>query len=376
MKWFICIVLSCTFLLQNSFAQDYNALDKYALEAPRSIRKDLPKLTTYLLSDFKTDKEKVRSFYTWIIHNIDYDQSAYKRDRKRINRSNTDILDRRQAVCFGYSTLFKEMCLLADIPCEIISGYAKNQKNGFVDLTAMNHAWNAVKLDNEWYLMDLTWGQGNNQREQEQYFLCPPEELILTHLPADPMWQFLDCPIKPGVFRKSNVYINAFRDSLQCTFSFRDSIDAYESLLPIDQKLSLAMNSYRFNPVVRNKEELGHSLMDAVALLSDRSAALELTDSTAAIKAVHLRIIGLCSKAEKYIELYDHQKENLAYSHINYATALSKEVQDAADQKKLLDEMLQHFKVAKTILQEVPQNFLVENALVQIEQYINWVEDY
>lgn len=376
MNWKIYALLFGMFLPTLSAAQDYALVDRHAQKAPRNISKKLPVLSTYLANNYSTDLEKVRSFYSWIVHNISYDKSAYKDNRRRINRSNADVLDRRQAVCFGYTMLFKEMCDRVNIPCEVVFGYVKNQRTGIADLSSANHAWNAVQIDGKWHLVDLTWGSGNKQEQLEQFFLTPPEEMIFTHLPADPMWQLLDCPIKPGIFRKAKGYIQAdLKSSVKC-FEFRDSIAAFLSLSIPEKRIKSAKDNYLFNPIQENKEELGHTYMDYVSTLSERAEALELTDSTEAIKAIHLQIIEVAKEAEKYIELYDHQKENLAYSHINYAIALSKEISDLEDRQGTLEEMLQHFEKAKTMLAQLPKNVLLENALQQIEGYIEWVRTY
>lgn len=356
--------------------QDYEKVDRYALKAPKKISKNLYDLTAYLAKDCSSDLEKVRSFYTWIIHSIDYDRSAYKDNRRRINRTNADVLDRKQAVCFGYTTLFKAMCEQVNIPCEIISGYVKNQQTGVANLSRADHAWNAVKIDSTWYLLDLTWGSAHRQKRKEAYFLVEGETLIFSHLPADPMWQLLDCPIRPGIFRKAAAYVTgALRDQQAC-FSFRDSIEAYLKLPKIEQRLKTTKNAYYFNPIVEIKSEIGHTYMDYVNVLGDRAAALELTDSTKAIQAIHLQIIAAAQRAEAYIELYDHQKENIAYSHINYAIALSKDLKEAKDTKPVLAEMTMHFEKAKKMLEGLPKNILLENALEQIEGYMEWVESY
>jgi len=291
MKYFTFLI--CLFFSTSVFSSpDFKAVDRHALKAPRNISKDISKLTTYLIHDYESELEKVRSFYIWIAHNITYDESAYNNNRKRINRSNVDILDRKQAVCFGYTTLFKEMCERSDIPCVIVNGYAKNQISGAVDLTSANHAWNAVRIDSTWHLMDITWGSGNDQEEVEHYFLTNPENMIYSHLPANPMWQLLDCPIQPGIFKKADGFITAIlRDTATC-FNFRDSINSFFKLPLFERKIKSSISAYHFNPVTENKEELGHTYMDYVGLLSDRVEASEMTDSIDRIKGIHLEIIA------------------------------------------------------------------------------------
>ncbi len=373
-KVFILLLLLPSTIL--SFGQNFSKIDRYAIKAPRNISKDITTLTKYLEKDYSLDLEKVRSFYTWIAHNISYDNAAYKKGSRRINQSNADVLDRRKAVCFGYSTLFKEMCSLANIPCEVVYGYPKNQETGIANLTSTSHAWNAVFVNGVWNLLDITWGSGNNRAQFEYYFLKSGEEMIYSHLPADPMWQLLHCPISPSIFRKSDGFIKSSIVDTLVRFNYIDSINNYIHLPASEKKLMTTYNSYFFNPVVENKEELGHTYMDQVNTLNDQVESLELTDSIEAIQKMHLRIIALCQKAERYIDLYDHQKENLAYSHLNYGIALSKTIQSQNDPAPILKKMQFHFEKAKNILVGLPNNFVLEHAILQIETYMEWIRSY
>ena len=64
-----------------------------------------------------------------------------------------------------------------------------------------DHAWNAVEIDNHWYLMESTWGAGHlneqntfKRKLNSYYFLPRPNEMIYHHLPEDEKWQFLRTP--------------------------------------------------------------------------------------------------------------------------------------------------------------------------------------
>ena len=53
----------------------------------------------------------------------------------------------RHAVCEGYARTFKLLCKYAGIECILITGDSKG----------VGHMWNMVKLDNQWYHVDVTW---------------------------------------------------------------------------------------------------------------------------------------------------------------------------------------------------------------------------
>lgn len=359
---------------------DFKAIDKHALKTPKSIEKDLPKLVGYLSQKTSNDFEKVRSFYTWLANKIDYDNAAVKPGAKRINHSNQDVLNRKKAVCQGYSNLFKEMCRLSKIPCEVVPGYPKTPLDTPPDLNKANHTWNVVLLEEKWYLLDVTWGAGNDNNFLEEYFLTTPKTFVLDHLPNDPMWQLLDCPISAEDFKKNGETLLKQIQNQETCFNFQDSIQQLMSLPLSEKKLKNAINAYRFNPVEENKKYLGSMYTDFANYLSDQSYELELQDSVKAVLELQLEIIETYQKASEYVELYPHQKENLAYTHFNYAVALSRGLPDLESKNDkpaivvCLNEMLHHFKAGKTLLSEVPSNPLSENGLIQFDEYINYVQ--
>jgi transglutaminase/protease-like cytokinesis protein 3 len=142
-------------------------------------------------------------FY-WITINIDYDTVAYfSKDYK--DQSAEGVFRTRKSVCAGCANLYKYLSDQLQMPCEIVSGYSKGY--GFDNQeeapSETDHAWNAVEIDNHWYLMESTWGAGHlDERKQfnreltTYYFLPRPTEMIYHHLPEDEKWQLLRTPIK------------------------------------------------------------------------------------------------------------------------------------------------------------------------------------
>ncbi|MDX1665894.1 MAG: transglutaminase domain-containing protein, partial [Saprospiraceae bacterium] len=181
----------------------FDKIDRHARQAPAELTPNLAELTAYLIEPAVGDLEKVRSIYTWITHHITYDQKAVEGEKVgRINRNIQDILNRGKAICSGYANLFREMCALADMEAVVVDGYSKGTLTSRPNLKRPDHAWNAVVIDDEWRLLDATWGASvidrNNdfvQTYRSSYFLTPPELFVLNHLPLDPRWQLLDCPI-------------------------------------------------------------------------------------------------------------------------------------------------------------------------------------
>jgi transglutaminase/protease-like cytokinesis protein 3 len=166
-----------------------------------------------LCEKLKTEHEKFRVIFRWIANNIEYNKSAS-------NVSEADkVVKNNKAVCMGFSSLLKEMCNSVGIDCDTISGYTKTEiKDIGKKLKKTDHAWNAVKLYNRWYLVDVTWATSKynvltrkfEKQFDEHYFLTPPEVFILDHFPQDKNWQLLKNKVKKKTFINSPVYYTDF----------------------------------------------------------------------------------------------------------------------------------------------------------------------
>jgi hypothetical protein len=71
-------------------------------------------------------------------------------------------------------------------------------------LYGYRHAWNAVLIDDEWFLVDVTWDDptGASEPVRSTYLFTPPEYFVYDHLPEDPAWQLVMNPIELGDFAR------------------------------------------------------------------------------------------------------------------------------------------------------------------------------
>lgn len=91
--------------------------------------------------------EKIRYVNNYLIDNTDYDILA---GNNVYNIYGT--LVEKKAVCEGYARACKYILDDLEIPCIIACGIAKNSQN-----VTESHAWNYVKVDENWYALDITW---------------------------------------------------------------------------------------------------------------------------------------------------------------------------------------------------------------------------
>ncbi|MEM6378944.1 MAG: transglutaminase domain-containing protein [Bacteroidota bacterium] len=342
---------------------------------------DVTILSQQITKSAKTDLEKVTNIYQWLIKNINYDQKAYKNGNRRINRSNADILKRKKAICWGYASLFKAMCEAVNIPCEVISGYGKTTIGQVPDLESPNHAWNAVKIDSNWRLLDATWDSGTignmslfEQKFGYTYFLPPANYFIVNHLPANPDWQLLDCPISTVDYRLTADKIVALAAKTDCEKD--NELPQFERLNIHEKRITTATKAYQYNPTKANERELAYAQLDYEAYLTEIAERLQVAKNYDSLLIVQSAMMQLCETAEALTELYDTQLENCAYNFFNYAVALTQKTSN--DRQSSLENwqaVLAYLKKAAARLEKLPQNMFTKNALANCANYIQYAEE-
>ena len=146
------------------------------------------------------DDQKVFLAYYWITSNIEYDFDAYYGTGPR-ETTPSRFFQSRKTVCAGYSSLFQELCYAMNIYDVVyITGYSKGMGYSPLKKVDINHAWNAVKINGEWCLVDTTWGIPS-----DTFYLCtPPKCFVRDHLPSESQkfYQLLDTPISVKTFEE------------------------------------------------------------------------------------------------------------------------------------------------------------------------------
>ncbi|MBC7712851.1 MAG: hypothetical protein H7177_05905 [Rhizobacter sp.] len=208
----IIFLTSYDFVSANEYwKKDYSKIDSFALTIKETSNIDT--LSNELTQNYLTDLEKYRAIFAWITHNISYDCIALKNPRLRETDANK-VIKNRKAVCAGYSNLFQKLCESANLECNTISGWSYHKENIGEPLgNNSNHSWNAIKIQNDWYLCDVTWGAGSTSENNrvftfdfKDYYFCTPSLLFsYNHLPEDKKW-LLGVKLAPKKFTNNPHY--------------------------------------------------------------------------------------------------------------------------------------------------------------------------
>jgi len=99
-----------------------------------------------------SDYEKELAIHDWIIDWASYDTEAKSNAPNAKpdpdNENPYSVLINKKGICSGFTSTFQLFMDLVDVECITVNGTA-NYGN--------EHAWNMVRIDGEWYCVDVTW---------------------------------------------------------------------------------------------------------------------------------------------------------------------------------------------------------------------------
>lgn len=163
-----------------------------------------------------TDAESAYMVYKWLSQNIEYDCFTYEHDHDNIDYTEQGTYNKGKGVCAGYSKIFRTMCNRLGLEAYYVSGFTKRSIVKGQIPTKTNHAWNTVKIDGIFYLVESTWGSGSCKGDKYEYdfddfyFCTNPEIFIRKHLPAEQKYQLLPQPITISEFVNRGDITNSF----------------------------------------------------------------------------------------------------------------------------------------------------------------------
>ena len=134
-----------------------------------------------------------RMLYEYVIDLADYD-GAHPEQGQTIK----SVFVNHRSVCAGYSRAFEYLCRKAGLECVYVTGTAvlNNGENG-------SHAWNLIRIQDQWYWCDVTWGdpvfEGQGEGEMNYNYFCVSDreltkEHVIDYNPSDLSVEYPSCP--------------------------------------------------------------------------------------------------------------------------------------------------------------------------------------
>lgn len=120
-----------------SLCPQYTETDQDAVNAMLSAIDEATCEILWQIDEDMSDFEKVMTVHDYMVLHYEYDESLVEHT--------TRIMVSKTGVCQSYALAFNHLMNQLDIP------------STFVTSNAMEHGWNLVQIDGEWYHIDLTW---------------------------------------------------------------------------------------------------------------------------------------------------------------------------------------------------------------------------
>ncbi len=260
-KYLFCCFLFLSMLSTGAMAKNYFTLDNKAKFLPFSEAETPQMLVKNLTGSLTNDVDKARILAAWMVYQMQRDGYRHKELIKYSNRGfkappplQNDPFKTRIGTPQEFAVLYQQLCQMAGLETIVINGYAgwnipktnplqpvvnaAGMILGYIptnfDLQRYEAAWNAVKLDGEWQLIDTYWMIANpklmegqdyssrrsmeaylkrrtinppslnrltqSKRIDNDYFMANPHQFIKSHFPSDVTWQLLPVPTTWAVF--------------------------------------------------------------------------------------------------------------------------------------------------------------------------------
>ena len=354
---FILFLNICFATAAQPSVNPYSNIDYLMRKIPDSSTKTAKGIAQYILQNFTTPVSKTRAAFYWITQNISYDAenmfaiNFYADTSDVINKT----LQTRKGICMNFAFLFNSIVLQTGVKSYVVEGYTK--QSGFVDY--IPHAWCASLIDTTWYLFDPTWGSGyilNSKfvkKRNNSYFKTYPEILIRSHMPFDPLWQFLNYPITNQEFYEARTQINPKKQF----FSFKDSLAVYENLSNIE-KLTTVYSRIERNGVKN-------------ALLFDRLQHIKWEIEREKVQTANANNQAIVDNYNDAVNIFNGGVASLN-DFINYRNKQFDPQKSENEIRKWLDNCSNDFSKAKSKLDSLhPDDEKLNKSIVQLDKSID-----
>jgi hypothetical protein len=140
-----------------------------------------------IVSDGMTEVEKAHAIYDWIMWRVEYDHAVLSVSKlesavkyKAYYLEGVFNSSRPYAVCDGISKAYALMANMENLECIRVAGIA-GAENDVAKWAG--HAWNKIKINGEWYVVDATWGdeliQFKGKAKSYSYYEMPFHRFFL-----------------------------------------------------------------------------------------------------------------------------------------------------------------------------------------------------
>lgn len=169
------------------------------------VDREVSRITKSLIRPEMSDFQKLKILHDYIVNN-----SSYSYETKSSPHSAYTLFKEGKGVCQAYALASYKLLDAVGIDNYYVKGVAGSE----------NHAWNKVKLDGEWYNLDVTWDDPISASGEDilsyDYFLISDKKLAKSHRPdknnfppaRDEKYEVFRGIINPIDYKEELYYVN------------------------------------------------------------------------------------------------------------------------------------------------------------------------
>src|SRR3569623_1868758 len=176
--------------------------DELATSIPDADQTDVAAVGRYFASRITAPHRLAKALHDYVVLRLSYDTptSLLKGEdlARRPSQEADAVFAAKTAVCEGYARLYTALGKAAGLDVAFVTGYIRDaHRRPSADavsdeavkqaLEGFLLAWNAVKLDGQWVLVDTTWDDPVSSDGKENYsttyLFTPPNLFVYDHLP-------------------------------------------------------------------------------------------------------------------------------------------------------------------------------------------------
>ncbi len=148
-----------------------------------------------LMTDTDDPYRIVKRIHDWIVHTVEFNEKLFL-ETGALGGDPAEAARTKTGLSKDFALLFEAMCKTAEIEAVVIRGFSNRYytKEG----RPAEHYWNGVRVNGRWYIVDTAEDAKGGYSDRE---LFPrPEAKVLTHLPEDDRYQFIEPPVSVEEF--------------------------------------------------------------------------------------------------------------------------------------------------------------------------------
>ena len=173
-----------------------------------AVLNKLDEILSKTVNNSMTDYQKELAIHDYLVLNCKYDYENYKNNTLP-DESYTlyGLLIKGTGVCQAYAEAAEVLLNSAGVECHMVTGTSKGE----------NHAWNIVKLDNEYYMLDVTWDDPAPDEAgvvDYSYFNLTDSQLAQDHTWDKSKWPAAN-GTKYNYFVYNNLIVNNYNEFKQ-----------------------------------------------------------------------------------------------------------------------------------------------------------------